>query len=507
VSPRTRFTLIAAALLLIALFAAGLLWWGTKWGIGLFGDSVTYISTARDVIAGRGLRPVSQYPPLYPLILTLGAPVHVDAIVMARWVNVLMLMATVMLSGAISYRLTRSSWASIAAALLVATSTHLLGMHARAYSEATFIFLSLAGLAALGEASADRRWLFLSAILIAAATTTRYAGVCLLMTGVLVMMLGSDRTTRSRLIDICIFSAIVLAPAIVWILRNRLINPAAAPRPLATHPPTQLMLMQGWETIAAMALPTHMWGNFGAAMVLIVAFVVMSMITLCSRRMRHSSPAAVVLVVFVLLYVPFLLFARTFFEANLPLNYRLLCPIYPPVFILVVYWFAMLARWKPPATAVTVATLGVMICGYHAKRAVDWSIDTRHKGLGYASPAWKHSPTIAAIRDLPFDDSIFSNAPDAIYILANRDAQPVPRTRRRASNEMNANVSGELSQLAKAISGDRGVVIFFNTLRRADFLISEDDLQRELPLECVQKLSDGRIYRLKPAPATTQAAF
>ena len=77
-----------------------------------------------------------------------------------------------------------------------------------------------------------------------------------------------------------------------------------------------------------------------------------------------------------------------------------------------------------------VVVILAVVAGYNLERAAEWSMSTRKRGLGYASRTWRRSPTIAALRTFPRETMIYSNAPDVIYVLAKRDAQPVPRTRR-----------------------------------------------------------------------------
>jgi hypothetical protein len=46
--------------------------------------------------------------------------------------------------------------------------------------------------------------------------------------------------------------------------------------------------------------------------------------------------------------------------------------------------------------------------------------------VGFGPNDWRHSPTIAAVRDLPKNITIYSNSADAIYLFADRDAIWLP---------------------------------------------------------------------------------
>jgi len=55
--------------------ASILMFWITDYGPGVSPDSTTYIETARNLLAGNGFtvggKPMTHYPPAYPLLLSI----------------------------------------------------------------------------------------------------------------------------------------------------------------------------------------------------------------------------------------------------------------------------------------------------------------------------------------------------------------------------------------------------------------------------------------------------
>src|SRR5512132_1238163 len=69
---------VCAAASALALVGAGILATATRWGIGIYTDSVVYIGAARSLLAGDGFQflndigqfsSITQYPPGYPWLI------------------------------------------------------------------------------------------------------------------------------------------------------------------------------------------------------------------------------------------------------------------------------------------------------------------------------------------------------------------------------------------------------------------------------------------------------
>ena len=91
---------------------AGVLVATFRYGIGLTPDSVTYINGARSLSAGAGYtasgHAISDFPPGYSWVLSLGERAGVDAVDAARWLSVVALLATIVLGYVVLCRHVRS---------------------------------------------------------------------------------------------------------------------------------------------------------------------------------------------------------------------------------------------------------------------------------------------------------------------------------------------------------------------------------------------------------------
>src|SRR5258706_1997214 len=104
-----------------------LLWFTTRWGIGLYTDSIVYVGTARSILAGTGVSyfndigqfaPVIQYPPLYPAMVAAVRLSGLDALGSARWLSIICYGGNALLVAYIVYNARSSSYAAVVAALV-----------------------------------------------------------------------------------------------------------------------------------------------------------------------------------------------------------------------------------------------------------------------------------------------------------------------------------------------------------------------------------------------------
>jgi len=200
-------------------------------GIGINDDSVVYISAARNLLNGLGLsthpnfgghtapsveyptraetlspRPITHFPPLYPLLLGSVGILGVDPLVSARYIAALLFGVNIMIVGVIVNRISGSSWLSIIGSLLIFISQPMIGIHIYAWSEPLFIFLGFLGLFFLRAYLITREVtaLVYSATAISLAFMSRYVGLSLIITGIIGILSFSGERYKKRIIHCAI---------------------------------------------------------------------------------------------------------------------------------------------------------------------------------------------------------------------------------------------------------------------------------------------------------------
>jgi hypothetical protein len=84
--------------------------WLNPFGVGIYVDSLSYISSAHNLSAGIGMgritglgvfKPMTHYPPLYSLVLAVHNLLGLPELTAARWISILAFGLTIVLAGLI----------------------------------------------------------------------------------------------------------------------------------------------------------------------------------------------------------------------------------------------------------------------------------------------------------------------------------------------------------------------------------------------------------------------
>jgi hypothetical protein len=105
---------------------------------------------------------------------------------------------------------------------------------------------------------------------------------------------------------------------------------------------------------------------------------------------------------------------------------------------------------------------------------------------------------IAAVKALPPDRPIYTNARAALYILASRRSSPIPKKVHDKTSAPRAAYRDELARMERDLEARHGVVVYFTRLGGAWDRPPEQELVRALGLRRVYKSPEGGIYEIAP---------
>ncbi|MEK6590907.1 MAG: hypothetical protein AABZ11_09545 [Nitrospinota bacterium] len=485
----------------------------TRSGIGISPDSATYIGVSRNVLTGKGLilpfgseaTPMTHYPPLFPVVLAILGFSGGDPLNIARWFNALLFGANITLVGLAINKYTHSLCLSISGSFLMLTSVDMLGIHSMAWTEPLFIFLGVLGLLLLDTYTEDQKPLFIiiSSLAIALGFLTRYIGIVLVTTGIGGIFFLCKKTYYRKFIDIVILTSISSLPIIVWVIRNLYVSGTMANRKFFFHPITVYHFRYAIDTISRLFLPetVHKIVRAIVLFVVIIALLISDIFLLIKKRKdsirQRGEKIPYLLILFILIYTGFLIFSISFFDAHTLMDYRILSPIYVSGLILVLWMIQRLLSYTKeiPLLKSILLLTGIAFSGSYLVRGTWWIIHTSRDGQGYASKAWHHSEIIKKIRNLPSEIPIFTNLPDAVYILTGRSTFMIPDKVNPESRQTNNNYLSEIDRMREWLKNKDGVLIYFNTIQRW-YLPQENELKEQLQLLLIEKKTDGSIYKI-----------
>lgn len=327
---RIHLGLVALAAILVVL--------GTPYGPGLTPDTVLYLETA-DVIREElrlprqlmeGVRPGSAVPPLYPAALALVGG-GLDHLAQVRWLNVGLFAASTWLFGGLLFQLSRSSlyFSTLGTACFVC-SIVMLEIHTAAWSEPLFIFLELLAIGRLTDYLQTPTWRgsVTTAALFALAPLCRFAGLTVLVAGFVAVLFFR----RGRWAEIAVFSVLSALPLAILLLFNRAQSGSAAGTGEFSPylPWADLVVLT--NTMAAWVVPGIDRFQVVPGQDLLAGAIVLGMLGFYALTWRYAEVSRdhlmSVSLLFVVTYPVVILTLITLLKADLPLEQRILCPMY-----------------------------------------------------------------------------------------------------------------------------------------------------------------------------------
>jgi len=519
---RRRKDLFLAALVAVSLVAAAAVLWSTRRGPTVTPDSVSYIAAARGLAAGEGLTlprgpgrriPFVRWPPLFPIALAGLELAGVGAAEGVEWFNAAMFGGVVALTGLLVRRYTGRRWLALAASGVAAVSPALLEVHASAWSEPLFLVLALGGLLALERYREKGTWgsLGAAAALVCLAFLTRWTGAALVAAGAFVVLVRGGLPMRKRLAVCALFCFLACVPVGMWLVRNVFQAGSATRRTLAFHPFSGYQLREALWCVRRWVLPETLAERLRMRyfLGLVGLFGAVGGLSVWVQKRRGNSdggsgrPLRVPLAVaaFSVSYAGFVVFSVSWLDASVPLDNRILSPLYVCGLVLAFWLLHSMLLAVEPWRGARLALVGLCLtmAGFLAGEGVGWTAARARDGAGYTSRAWRESETIRGVGRLPAQAVIYTNDPSALYFLARRSALRLPARTDPMSVRPNGRYEEQLSSAARDLAESRGYVVYLDRSKSAfGHLPEEEELRRALGLRLLAECRDGAIYDLPP---------
>lgn len=502
------------ALLIVGIAGAGAwtILYATHPGIGLYSDSAVYLSLARRLLAGHGytllqvdgnVDAIPQFPFVYPTLLALPGLFRVDLLAGARWIGATLFFATVLLTGAISYRWCCNSIGAAALAAFLGCASHdILTYHTLVLSDAASLAFVLLAFMFMGNyLEKPSPGSFVGA---AAATGlafgTRYAAAAFVFAGFAAILLWEKRAFAKRVLHAALFGLTSSSLMILWILRNLRYNEGATGRHLSFHP--VMDMAQCKELLLAISS----WASNGhlkaadlyvrASIVAAVILVVLVAAARASRRKPRTDLRPALPLLYILSYVVVLLLTSTFLQADLFLDsLRILLPFHVFMIILVVQMGNRLyQKLEPGIQKAAASVLCVVISVCFLIWMTQWAHSTREGGQGYASSTYADSPMLQTIRGLPKDARFYSNLPWPIGIYTDRTWSLIPTKVETATLGDDREYREQMEYFAENMGEDHVYLAYFKNGDDWFVFPSMKDIQAFVPLRTVAETQDGTIY-------------
>jgi 4-amino-4-deoxy-L-arabinose transferase-like glycosyltransferase len=466
----------------------------SPFGIGISAESETYVSAARNFAEGQGLvaptrsgtvAPLTQHAPLYAMVLGLCGRFGADVVDAARWVSAISLGVLILLAGFTAGALSNRPWAPPIAGGMVLFSLVILGVYLTALSESLFLVATVALLLLLVRYLQDggERFLVAASLACAAALLTRFAGLAAVATGVVTILLY-DRPARRRIAAV-LFAALSCAPAMLWGIYAAMRAGNPVHREFAVHPAGVRDAAAALRTLSTWILP----GMIPAPIRLAVLAVVLLWLANLLRSVRIPATCRVLLW-FSGLYILALAVAKSFFDRAIPMDDRILSPLYIPALLagMLIVENAASGAVRRAALIVAAATLAIAIAVVNVAREASSLARAHRSGRDYTGVAWRHSSVADWLRSVNPDTPLYSNIESAVRFLHHGVIQGLPPKADPRSGRPNPAYPRDLQRLGATLQNAHGVVVYFtNAHEMDDFLPTVAELTEQLHLTVVAR--------------------
>ena len=464
-------------------------------GIGIDPDSVVYLKAAQNLHQNGTLtdfmhQPVIEFPLFYPLFLSSGIFITgLQPSSFAPLLNAGLFALLIILSAYLLQKIpSLVKWQRTALLSCIVFSPAIMEVYSFLWSETLFLIFLLLFILSLNRYffSFSKRILILTATLAALAAITRYAGITLIGTGALLIIVNRKLSLWKKLTDGLIFGLISSLPLVINLVRNYIQTGMLT----GYRESSQIPLTQNLNHIGSALynwLPFLNGHSMGAEWFAALVIIIL-LIDFIRLSLRKNNPPQLehIATSFSLIYLLFILTIASISRFEI-LNSRFLSPVFIPLLFCFGKWIILATKRIPYHwLGMSVGLILFLLFQFGQLRSDYETWDgVKDAGIpGYTEEQWTASETVRFIQkdSLPFQQNhtIWSNANDAVYFFTGREGKFLPH------KEFN-------KELQELLDDPHCYVVWFNDGENPD-LVDKDFLVKNKKMTLVKEFDDGAIY-------------
>ena len=482
-------------------------------GAGIQYDSVLFLSIAENLAAGEGFKTFWGVEfvigaPFFPAFLALISLTGIDPEDAGRLVNAVAFGMVILVSGLWLQRTLTSPVVPVLGALLILVSYPLNDRFSQIMTEPLFILFVVLSLMFI-EASIGRNSfliiLIIAAVFSALSAVTRYPGIVVIGTGIiLLLLLPREKTVSIRMRNGVIFGAISSIPLAVVLIRNRIASGTFAGytgelAPQSTQSFMDILgtivnVFDSWIILENVSYPPA-WVIYSF---LTVSVALSFVIVMNNRRIfwYRCFPYAL----FILLYLLFIGIISPFVSPQ-NIDERYILPVLIPVILIaMIILDSSIQKESMRIIKMTGYSLVSICVIFYISFAIDWNISSTslalkqgYSGQLYNTSYWTGSETLKYLNNFPHNRILYSPAFELLWYKSGDS----PNAYRHYWLDETLETLVDQMENRPGLENRPGYSVYLvlidgDNLARADY----EDTARFLPgIEVIGDFSDGSIYR------------
>ena len=484
----------------------------------------SYLSAAESLAAGEGLLSpgggkLALVAPFFSMAMAFLSLFGLEPVDGGRFLNATAFGLLIGASGLWLSRRLESRPIALGVAVAVMASVPVAHSASTLISEPLFILFCLLALMPL-ESFLDRRGgtpaLALSAVFAALAALTRYMGVALIISGVLMLLARRNVPVRQRLKHALAFGAISSLPLAGVMVRNQLVSGALfgiRTEAAGQGPSGQSLfnsLGQIVEVFQQWADPLFLihWQLQHSPWLVACLLLLLAALLLVTPR---SSRASSVFWIFALSYLAIIAVVAPL-TVGAKIDSRYLVPVYVPLLFVAAFWLDALLRgklsgrmssfrWALVALALVGGTWHIGVSVQQNLRLTAEALESGYVGKSLNTAYWEDSELVAYVRANPSSGRYYSNDPNVLRWNAGVPGTltswvPVPR--RNPGNKCQHWFERAVLK-SRLYEEPEEHVVWVSGREPDQMTCTLLHMESPLPLAPVAELADGTIFRVNNA--------
>jgi len=489
----------------------------SKVGPGISNDAAMMLSVAGNLAKGQGLVDfrgdvLTQFPPLYPILLSSGSLLFKQDIVIIGWIiNILVFSGIIWFSGLMFWMaFSREPFFAYLGSFVIFSSTSLVKISANIASDPLFMLIVLLFLISLCAylSSGRNNYLILAGILIVISCSQRYAGLSLVPAGGLVVAYKNRHNLGHAIRSVLLFVVPTAIPVFLWgYLHNYPINGSVFGERIPYMP--MLNFISGSEKLVNWFIPPQIILHVNSLLLsgVIVGFLALGIFRIGVKDFisKIKSPFIIPHIAFLFIYIPVLIFNITPELQGLETD-RAHIIMLPSLLIILLSIGSYLLKvpeekFEAPRRNFVVIILFFIWSIYPISRTYIYVQRSIVAGdvSSYNSLNKSNINDIAltsAISGLDIkDNKIYSNGEAAVWLILRVQVHQLPYNHlghKPSLGYLEQNYSGWPGP------GNDGYLIWFNSFSSKEYLATPEELGTIAILNKIYSDENGSIYSLKP---------
>lgn len=493
-----------------AIISMFLYWYTTAQGVGLSPDSVSYVGVADSLLQGKGLvvpfgfppfTRLTQFPPLYSLLIAFLSLPGFSLVVSARILNFFILLSFYLVANRLLKQISSNFLlVRVLILTLIAVSATFLTITSMVWSETLMITLGLLGFSLLISNNERNNNLItlVTGLIFAFAILARYAAVTFLAAAILYKLFTYRNNLKQKMYQVIFLAMPGFILLSLWLFINSSTTGTATNRSFNFHMLSVSNLRELLTTISG-------WFLIPDSASIILKLILFFIITLVffglfgaeikQFEMKSTLSPTILLMVFIIVYTFFIIFSILFIDANIPLDSRILSPLFISAIFLTLplaqrlYTLNNRSFFFQIITPLILFLMSIISININME-----AIQFIHfNGTGFNQLYRQDAEIFTYLKEQPQTKIFVSNAPEPAYFFSNHPVYSLPKNYLQMEQTENPEYEIQMAALKNQLSDLDGLFIFFTGIPGSS-KTEIDYICHYFGLEKVDTYSEAIIY-------------